>query len=808
MARKISHESRLFRRAPVAERLEARQLLATFTVTSILDSGPGTLRQAILDANALPGGDTIAFNLSGDSLLIAPETDLPPITEALTLDGRTQPGFSTSPVVELQGRTGQGTGLSTTAAGVSILGLSLTRWNVAIDVTSGGATVQACYIGVKPSGTVAGNVTGVKLAGNRSTIGGAGVLRNVISGNSTGRGVEIASGTGNTVTGNIIGLNPAGTASNSNAVGVQINNLAKGNVINRCVISGNTNGLVIGGDRNRVTSCFIGFSADGKSDVGNFVAGVTLNGTADDNQIGASGAGNVISGSGGPGFGTGVLVQGGAGNVLAANFIGTDASGNRPIGNGTAGVRVTSSSSLKIGSTADPVGAANRIAFNNIGIAVNGSAAGVDIHANSIFDNTGLGIDLNSDGVTNNDVRDPDSGPNALQNYPIISSITNDDTSTRVLGTISTTPNSTVRLDFYASESADPSGFGEGKTFVGTGTITTDSGGNGSFNLPTGSLLKAGTVITATATVAGNTSEFSPARIFVGSSFAGGVLTIAGGNNSDAITLTLFGPTLNVTVNALTDQYTASEVKSIEVFCAAGDDTLNVGAGIMGVYANGGEGDDILSGGDGADQLVGGPGRNTLLGNNGNDRLTGSSRQDLLEGGAGSDRLYGGGGNDVLNGGSSNDSLFGEDGDDILSGGSQNDFLDGGPGADQLNGNAGLDTASYSTRTANLFLSINGAADDGQAGERDNIGLDVETVVGGAGNDLITGSAFNNVLRGGPGNDTLTGGLGLDSLFGEGGDDTLFARDGVVDLLDGGTGTDSAQYDRGDLPRVNLEVIL
>src|SRR6187399_2127950 len=73
----------------------------TYTVTSTADSGAGTLRQAILDANANSGADTIEFNIAGSGVhTITPATALPVITSPVTIDGYTQAGSSpnTQPV--------------------------------------------------------------------------------------------------------------------------------------------------------------------------------------------------------------------------------------------------------------------------------------------------------------------------------------------------------------------------------------------------------------------------------------------------------------------------------------------------------------------------------------------------------------------------------------------------------------------------------------------------------------------------------------------------------------------------------------
>ena len=120
-------------------------------------------------------------------------------------------------------------------------------------------------------------------------------------------------------------------------------------------------------------------------------------------------------------------------------------------------------------------------------------------------------------------------------------------------------------------------------------------------------------------------------------------------------------------------------------------------------------------------------------------------------------------------------SVDGQSGDDRISTGSGNDTLDGGSGSDTLDGGAGTDTidgggdgdlASYRNHTAPLVLTLDGAANDGQPGENDRIGSDVEWVTGGSGPDSITGDGSDNWLGGGPGTaaDILTGGGGNDSV--------------------------------------------
>jgi Ca2+-binding RTX toxin-like protein len=151
--------------------------------------------------------------------------------------------------------------------------------------------------------------------------------------------------------------------------------------------------------------------------------------------------------------------------------------------------------------------------------------------------------------------------------------------------------------------------------------------------------------------------------------------------------------------------------------------------------------------------------------------------------------LNGGDGNDKLVGGAGNDTLFGGLGDDHLTGNGGDDLLDGGLGDDVMLGCAGIDTADYSSRTANLLIGLDKWQDDGEAGEFDLAYLDIERVLGGSGNDRIGGGAADNELLGNAGDDTLGGGAGNDSLFGGLGNDKLDGGEGD-DYLEGAAGHD------------------
>jgi Ca2+-binding RTX toxin-like protein len=159
--------------------------------------------------------------------------------------------------------------------------------------------------------------------------------------------------------------------------------------------------------------------------------------------------------------------------------------------------------------------------------------------------------------------------------------------------------------------------------------------------------------------------------------------------------------------------------------------------------------------------------------------------------------LTGGAGDDTLTGGAGNDSLSGGDGDDTLR---------GDAGADSLSGGAGIDEADLSGTP--LAVSLNDVADDGTPNEGDNVRSDVEDVTadtGAGGTATLVGSEAGNVLAIVGGSGTIVGGAGSDQLFGGAGDDSIDARDGFLDRVSCGTGTDAVKADQFDQVLSNCE---
>jgi Ca2+-binding RTX toxin-like protein len=170
--------------------------------------------------------------------------------------------------------------------------------------------------------------------------------------------------------------------------------------------------------------------------------------------------------------------------------------------------------------------------------------------------------------------------------------------------------------------------------------------------------------------------------------------------------------------------------------------------------------------------------------------IAGGSGNDILEAGPRASGLSGGAGDDTLTGSPRGDTINAGEGNDTVAGGDGNDHLTGGAGTDDLGGGAGSDEATYSGATAPLTLSIGDGANDGAAGENDNIREDIEALTGGSRNDVLIGTAGANRLIAYGGRDVLRGGAGPDELIGW--------DDG--DELDAGPGPDRVQAGARDRP--------
>ena len=457
------------------------------------------LRQAILNANSGSTPATINFDVpttdphydpSTGVYTIFPSSTLPTITNPTTLAGTSQPGYSGLPLIELNGDSGEITeGLVITAGNSTVKGLTIDGFgDAAIQLqTGGGNVISGNYLGTNNAGNAASPnyIAGITIQNSsNNTIGGtAAAARNVISGNNE-YGIQASNGDNNLIEGNYIGTDYTGTAA----------------------IANRYSGIVLDVDSDQTTQQ-------------NTIIGGTV-----------AGAGNLISGNG-----DGITFDAALGTTVEGNLIGTDVTGTLPLPNSHDGISIDDDvSNTTIGGTAN--GRGNIIAFNGDGTAgaggviIGDTSAGTTqddgeggtttiptpvgdaVLGNSIFSNDGLGIDLAGDGVTLDDSVGH-SGPNNYQNFPVITAASVDsDGYLDISGTLHATPHSSIHVELFANDVADPSGYGQGQYFLGAVTpdIITDGDGNASFSASFFSPPARGH-ITATATdVATNdTSEFS-----------------------------------------------------------------------------------------------------------------------------------------------------------------------------------------------------------------------------------------------------------------------------------------------------------
>ena len=518
------------------EPLDPRTVPATFKVTNTNDAGAGSLRQAIVSANATAGIDSITFAIPGSGThTINLASALPAITDATTIDASTQPGYLSDPLVVVDGGANKVAGFEFTAnANNSTLrGLGIYRFTAAVAVRSADSVkIAGNRIGVTPDGTAAGGGFAGIIVTNSApadkvqnvTIGGAAQRdRNVVS-DCTTFGIYIEDAVNPLVQNNYVGTNVGGTAAVPNkGDGITLNTNATGGRVVGNLVSGNT-GAGVNLDSTKTTKVVgnkVGVNAAVSAKLANGGAGVIVQ-AGSDVTVGGTAANerNVISGNGG----AGVVVRNGATRVtVAGNSIGTSTNATLNLGNGGTGVAVSNgATAVVIGGSTNATG--NAIAYNGgSGVTVaDASSGGVRIQRNSIHDNRGLGIDLivGNPGVTPNDDKDPDTGPNAVQNYPTFDdSIINipSDGFVTAAGTLNSTPNRQFVIDLYVSPTESSSGHGEGKRFLGTLVANTNSAGMATFSFrpATANAVAEGEFITMTATDAHseNTSEFSAARV-------------------------------------------------------------------------------------------------------------------------------------------------------------------------------------------------------------------------------------------------------------------------------------------------------
>ena len=382
--------------------------------------------------------------------------------------------------------------------------------------------VAGNYVGLNGAGTgaVPNGGTGVYLAFSTTgnTIGGATAgSGNVVSGNGNS-GIGLAAPS-NTASGNIVGLNAAGTAAVPNATyGIVVAAGATNSVVGgptpaqRNIVSGNTSqGINVDGTSGSlIQGNWVGLNAAGTAAIANGSDGVNFNSQGGTNRL----IGNVISGNALRGV---FLAAGPATQIIQGNIIGRDPTNTFTVANTTDGINVQSS-----GNTIGGIltGEGNVVAGNGrAGIAVVGAAVSNRISGNSFFANAGVGIDLSAsttpNGLTANDGATTAGAPNLYLDTPVFTSASVAAGVLTVTGYVGSAAGQTafanVVVEVFTAD-ADPTGSGEGRTYLGQITANSSGEFSGTIAVPSGTL-SPGANITATATdTSANTSEFGPNR--------------------------------------------------------------------------------------------------------------------------------------------------------------------------------------------------------------------------------------------------------------------------------------------------------
>jgi parallel beta-helix repeat protein len=341
-----------------------------------------------------------------------------------------------------------------------------------------------------------------------STGGNILIRTNVVTENGHD-GIELSGAAqGIRVTGNIVGLNTSGFTSMGNVDnGVEVDGTAHNDVIGgpqptfnvvpqNTISSNGSNGVAIDGSAHNITvnNSFIGTNVRGQQSLGNSNDGVYLGPGTSSNTIGSSTAGllTVISAN----LANGIEMQSTTGNSVLGSLIGVDSSHSVPLGNGGDGILINNSSHNTIGGTApanSALGPTNVIAFNSLDGVYVQSGSNNGIHANSIYGNTSLGIQLAA-------------GANNSQTAPVLTSVQSNPLTLQVSGTLMSHPSTTYTIEFFANSTSGSSG----RIFLGLLKVKTNASGVATFTFHRSSPPVGATFITATATDPNNnTSEFS-----------------------------------------------------------------------------------------------------------------------------------------------------------------------------------------------------------------------------------------------------------------------------------------------------------
>ena len=495
----------------------------------------------------------------------------------MTVDGTTQPGYPGTPIIELKG----------TLAGASVHGLRL---------TAGLSTVRGLVINSFATG-----------AGLVLESGGTNVVQNNFLGTDFGSGVAVDGSLRNSI-GLLVTNSSANLIGGTNVSPPFPFNVFSGNAVSGVRLEN--------AHRNTMAGNFVGTDLNGTVARANG-AGVIAGSGSTSNLIGGTvnGGRNYISAN----TNAGVLLQdaGTRGNRVFGNTLGADSNGSQPLPNGV-GVLVSSgATSNLIGDTLN--GAINDIRFNlRHGVELAGvsnnfvrgnyiqanGASGIEVgsgaghtgntlSSNRVVSNGGLGINLRPTGeaantVTPNDALDADSGPNRLQNSPVLTNVTLAGSVLHVFGSLNAATGRTFAIEFFRSASPDPSGSGEGEFVLGSLSVTTDAQGNAPFDFTGTGVASNHFTATARDTVTGDTSEFSPALQLVPALSINDVVVTEGNAGTtpavftvslamtSAVPVTVSCATSNGTADAASDYFFTNQVITIPAGSSSAAFTVQV----------------------------------------------------------------------------------------------------------------------------------------------------------------------------------------------------------------------------------------
>lgn len=500
---------------------------AVHTVTNTATSGAGSLNQAVVDANANANASVITFNIPGAGPHSINIAAIPQFSTRIALDGMSQPG-ATRNTAAIDQACNAVQKIVLNGGAVFLAAPNCVLRNVALQNAAAviqsvdHCRIEGCYIGTDATGLVAASaVIGVDVSGGSNVVGGRySGARNVIAA-STSYGVRLSGGLAkrNQVMGNFIGVSANGSTDlGSVAEGILVQNgpntIGGASSPMRNVIAGN-NGQQIdlridAADSVRVEGNYIGVDCTATALVE--TGPMALNGVnvaeADYAVIKSNVIGGQMYGVRFTGATTGTLVHG--------NHIGTNPSGTGVFTLGANGIAVASGTRVQIGGT--NVGEGNVVANAALaGITVQGATTvNNPIRGNRTFANGGLGIDLGTTGVTPNDANDADTGPNNLQNFPVLTSAGSSGGITTIRGSIQVAPgdwNKLMHIEFFTGATCDGSGNGEGSIYLGSRPMQISAAGSAQFASSFFTTVPLGAVITATATLLNgslsNTSEYS-----------------------------------------------------------------------------------------------------------------------------------------------------------------------------------------------------------------------------------------------------------------------------------------------------------